>query len=246
MAKVFGVFLLLTLFLCGCSSKKETYVIGIDKSFYGLEAQGQQKHLYGFIEELLSEIASEMKVEFNLTFANWDSIMFDLEKGKYQAVFSSMVPHNFTESRYDFSKNFFPTGPVLIIPLSDKNIALEKIKNKHAGVITGSNSILILQKYPDITPQSFDSIPALLDGVVMGDVDLALLDITLAYPYIKDIYSESLKIGSSPLNDEGLRLISMKDQQKKLMTVFDKGLKALEKNKKLKAIEEKWGFFPKS
>ncbi len=228
-------------FIFSCSIKDKPYRIGIDRTFYPEDFEGQGSYVYGFVEEVLLDIAKDQKIEFLTIEANWDTKYSFLENDRFDAIFSSLDPYNFNVAKYDFSNTFLPTGPVLITYKQSKIKSMMDLSNRHVGVIRGNNSSLILEKNPEIFIEPYDSIVEMLDDMIDNNIDAAVADFIPANKYIIDLYSTRFAILYPPLTKSGIKMITKKDQNAELLKIFNRGLKNLQRDNKLNEIKNKWG-----
>jgi len=235
------LFCIVLLFCIACSVKKPTYSIGIDKNWYSIALNGQQAFLNGFIKDLLLEIAKENKIEIKLREVNWDDIFDGLKLNRYQAIFSALEPYNFNKAKYDFSYEIIKTGYVLVIGKQEDYENLEDMKNKHVGYLRGEDSLVILQKYVNIFDEVYASVSVMLEDITKLKIEGAILSIIPANKFVSDLFSEELKIVYPPVNDQAVRLLTLKDQNKELLDLFNKTLEKFHENGKIKELEVKWG-----
>lgn len=235
------LFCIALLFLVACAGKKtKPYSIAMDKSWYSLALNGMEANLNGFISDLLLEITKEKKIYFEVVDSNFDDLTLNLKKKKYDAILSSIEPYNFNKAKYDFSKEIIKTGFVLVTLKNANYKSLEGMTNKHVGYIAEAGSVIFLQQYADIFEEPYISVPTMLDDIVDGNLEGAILSIIPAYKYISDLYQNELKIASSPINDVAIRLITLKDQNQNLLDLFNSSIAQMEKNNKLKELKKKW------
>ncbi|MES2272772.1 MAG: transporter substrate-binding domain-containing protein [Chlamydiota bacterium] len=225
---------------CGSSHHRAAWRIGIDPAWYPIDFGRQQPFVNGFTEDLLLEMAQNNGIEFERISANWDTLFDGLKMKKYEGILSSLPPYDFNMAKYDFSHNFLELGPVLIIPTGEEASDLSKMSGQLVGLVTGDPAVLILQKYPDIILRNYPSIPDLLNAVERGEIDGALLDRIPAVAYVRDLYAGKLKIGSAPLNEAGLHLISLKGKNEHLVNLFNRSLDQMQKKKTLQSLLKKW------
>ncbi len=240
-----GIFflLILSLFLESCSfedAKTSAYRIGIDSSWFPVDFQEKNPFVLGFTEELLLEISRMTGMKFEKINANWNTLLPDLKKEKYDAVLSSLPPYNFNLGQYEFSEPFLEIGPVLITGIDSKYKDLEQMKLKIVGLLLGSKDIMIVQKYPDIIIQMFDSYSEMLSQLEKGAVDGAIIQLVPAVGYLNDTFYDKLKIATPPLNKEALRLVTLKDKNDFLRKKFDKALNKLKNKKTYQNLLKKW------
>lgn len=231
------------LFLYGCSAKKSSqgYQIGVDPTWYPLNFTGRETNVLAFSIELLQEIAKKEDLQLSIVSMNWNNLVWGLTTKKYDAILSSIYPYVFYEKKFHFSNVYLPTGPVIVVPEQSKIKKLDDLKGKRVGILQGSPAALFLQKYPDLLLQSYDTMPETLNALENMYIDTAVLDVLPAQSYVRDLYSGKLKILSPPLNDQGLRLITLDTKKEKLVDKFNSGLKKLQKNGRYEELLKKWG-----
>ncbi len=235
MARLLIFFILL---LSGCGSgSKGVLRIGVDPNWYPIDFGSQTPYVNGYTEDLLLEISRYSGIEFERITANWDSLMEGLKEKKYDAVLSSMHPYVFNTAKYDFSSHFLTLGPVLIVPQEAEETELDHLPL--VGLITNDPAVLVLEKHPSVITRNFPTIPDLLEALVQGEIQGALLDRIPATNYVHDLYLGKLKIASDPLTDKGLHLVAPKGENR-LVNAFNKSLEALQKRKTVSALLKKW------
>ncbi len=227
-------------FLWGCNSPTPKYEIGIDPSWYPLDFQERQTNVFGFSTELLTQISLEENIEFSILNTNWDSLLDGLTTQKYQAILSSLYPYNFNQNIYSFSEPFLNTGPVLVASIQTPELSLKDLSGKTIGVLEGSPEILMLEKDSTISIRSYASVPDTLNDLVAENIHAALLPALNATAYVDHLYFRKLKVASKPLNDQGLRLITLKEKEPKLLEKFNKALEHMKKNKSYTELISKW------
>ena len=228
------------IFLAGCGSKAPKYEIGVDPSWAPLDFQTRQSNIMGFSTELLQAVSLDEKISISLLQVNWDVLFEGLNKGKYQAILSSLQPFNFNSDLYSFSEVFLATGPVLVMPIGSTQKSLKELQGKAIAALQGTPEVLLLEKYPGISISTYDDIPVALNDLVAGKVQGALLPVLPTSAYVRDLYQRRLKIVTAPLTDEGLRLITFKDKAPKLIKAFDKTLNHMKKNGDYEKQLVKW------
>ncbi|NGX46057.1 MAG: ABC transporter arginine-binding protein 1 [Chlamydiae bacterium] len=244
--KIIFLFLLVIL-AAGCGKKKsEGYSIGVDGSWYPLELSGKENNVLVFSIELLKEIGKREKLPLSITEINWDSLLWGLREDRYNAVLSSMQPYNFYEKLYSFSDLYLMTGPVLVTRKESEMATLSDMKGKEIAIVRGSSAALFLQRYPGIIIRPYTTIPDALTDLEAMVIDGAAIEILMAQSYVSDLFQEELKIASGPLTDQGLRMVTLKKMDPKLIKSFDKGLKAMAKDGSYDKLMMKWGLSPGS
>ena len=239
------LFAFLVLLSC-CGTNSKTYEIGIDPSWYPLELLGQQNNVLAFSIELLVEIGKKEKLNLSILKRTWNNLTEGLQKKEYSAIISSMRPYTFYEKTYSFSDLYIKTGPVVVAPLTSKIKSAQDLENRIVGVVQGSSSTIILQKIPGIILRGFPDITLALHAVRISQVEAGAIPILVAQRFVYDIYSDALKIVSPPLDEEGLRLLTLHNQDAALLERFNRGLAKLKKDGSYESLRNKWGLAPGS
>lgn len=247
MGRIYSLFILILLVLFGCSSNSsEGRKVGIDASWYPLEFGQRTNSVTAFSTELLSEIGKEEKIPFVRLTVNWDTLLEGLKKGSYEAILTSMPPYIFNEKLFDFSAIYLPLGPVLVVPVNSPIKSLQDLNGKEIAVIAGSSSALLLEPSQGVLIRDYLSIPEALNSLAAGSLDGAMVDILSAVAYCNDLYQGKLKIVTPPLNDEGLRLVTIRGAAPDLVSGFNRGLEALKKSGSYDKLLAKWGLMESS
>ncbi len=226
---------------CSCAKGRSNVMrIGVDSEWYPLNFGALQPYVNGYIDELLLEVSEYTGIPFEKVPANWDSIDSGLAAKKYNAILTSLMPYNFNEAKYGFSKTILETGPVLIVSVKSKISELKQMGGQVVGVIKGSPAQLLVQKYGDVLVRSYDSIPALFDAIIQGSLNGTVIDRLEAGNYLNDFYAGQLQIVGQPFTQAGLRLVCIKGQNEYLMAQFNKAIEHFKKRGRLQALQKKW------
>ncbi len=239
--RLFIMLSLCLLSLAGCEpSPPKTYKVAIDPLWYPLDFMNKENNVIGFSTELLTIIGQKEHLSLPVINTNWDTLLQGLKIGTYPAVLTSLYPYTFNLSTYDFSECYLPTGPVLILPSNTKYKSLHDLKGKEVGALFDSSSVLILEKYPEILIRTYDKASSLINDLLTGRIDGALLPILIAESFTRGSFVHQLKIASSPLNDEGLRLVTIQGKYPNLIARFNKGLKKMQKTDEYDKLLSRW------
>jgi len=227
---------------CGGKAKKEGkgYRIGVDPNWYPENFQKMEPYVFGYTEEILIEISKEMNVEFQRIEANWEDLLEGLKKSRFDGIFSSLPPYDFRKEIFSFSNLFLITAPVLVVQKEANYQDLSDLAKKSVGILENSQDDLLLQKYQDMLIRSYVSYGKALNALSEGKIAGCVLPYVFAIGYLEGVYFDKLKIVGNPLTDEGLRLITLKGESVKLLSIFNEGLERLKKKGILDQIAKKW------
>jgi len=225
---------------CHTSSQVKEKRVGIDPSWFPLAIAGRESNITGFSTELLKEIGKIEKISITKLTVNWDDLVEGLQKGKYEAILSSMPPYTFNLQTYDFSELYLFTGPVLMVSTASKIDSLKMTNGKEIAVLPETKGTFLLEKYPGVIIRNYDSIPRALNDVVNGTVDGAILDVLSAVAFCQDLYQGKLKIATDILNNEGLRMLTLHGDAHDLILHFNRGLEKLKSSGTYDKLLLKW------
>lgn len=239
--RIIYFFLLAFLASCSCSPKAPSaiYRIGIDPTWTPLDFGPQQAYVNGYTADLLLEVARINNIAFEKISGDPSTLLEDLSKGKYDVVLSSLPPYEFNKAKYDFSKNYLNTGLVLVVSSNTHYKKLSDLSGELVGIIANSPAVLLIEKNPGVIIRSYPAIPALLDAIVNGEIEAAVLDRLPVTAYVRDLYSGKLKIIAPPLTDAGLHAIAKKDSGN-LIHLFNKAIDKMDKKHTTTQLEKKW------
>lgn len=240
MIRRFLLLIILTLTLGSCQVKGKTYTIGIDPSWFPLNFQGKESNVFAFSNELLHEISSCEGVNFVQINRNWDNLNLGLEEKKYDAILSSIYPHLFELKTYSFSNLYLNTGPVLITKIDSEISIKSDMRGKEIAVGSKENEALFIRLYPEVIIRYYNKIPNALNALISDFVDGIVVNYIPATAYVQNLYDGKVKIATPPLNDAGLRLITMYKQNPELIEAFNRGLEKMRDSGKYDKLLKKW------
>lgn len=240
MLKRVCIFLLLAILFVSCGARGKTYRIGIDPSYYAAPLGGKEANVYAFSKELLRAISHEEGVFFETVTIAWDHLIYGLKNDQYDAILSSITPRTTLQKTYNFSEPFLDIGPVLVVKKEMKVSSVKHLKGKEISVESLNQEALLIEKYPGVNVHYYDSIPEALEEIVTNQIDGILIDYLQASSYIRSLYREKVKIVTPPLNDLGLRLVTLSREEKELIALFNRGLDKLRDNGTYEKLLKKW------
>ncbi len=243
MLKRICTFLIIAMILVSCGTSGKTYRIGIDPSWYPASLGGKEANIYAFSNELLRAISYEEGVFFETVTMGWDNLIPGLKEKKYEGILNSMTPRVYLEKSYTFSEPFVHIGPVLVVKAGMKVSSIKQFKGKEIGVDSIANEALLIDKYPGVVVHYYDTIPEGLDEILTESLDGILMGYLQATSYIRDLYYGQVKIATPPLNDAGLRLLTINGDNKELIEVFNHGLEKLRDIGTYEKLLKKWELY---
>lgn len=236
------VTLLLLVLLCCCGSKNQTQRVALDPSWYPLDLEDRNAQLVGFSTEILQKVSKRLPLAKITTDAHY--LLEDLLQEKYEGVLSSFPPYNFNKDHFDFSESYLMLGPVIVVQKSSNISSIKQLRGKAVGVLSDTNALLI-KSVPNVSIHQYTSKIQAFEDITSGMLDAALIDILSAYAYCEDLYQDKLKVGSRPLTNQALRLITARNKKGSLIKVFNKEIHQLKQSGEYQKMLDKWGLSQK-
>lgn len=226
--------------------RKKVYFIGRDSSWYPNQLLGKERNLQAFMNDLFAAIGQEMHLHLEWLETNPIALIEGLDMGSYDVILSSLQPTFATQHKYLFSNLIFELGPVLVVPQKSSAKSLEDMKGKTVGVWKGSIFTFNTIKksgahFYDIFIVPYDNINKALEALERNQMDGLIMDAIPAYSHSEGYYYNKLKVISAPLNDEGLRLIGLKNSHTaEFLEEFNNALLEVQKNGIYTQLIAKW------
>ncbi len=242
-----ALFALLFLLFTSCSQSsgfsKKTYKVGIDPSFFPSELGEQRTNVYTFAYDVLTHIAKMNNVQIQIVDLSWDNLFDEMYLGRVDAIISGAPPTLINANKFAFSDPLIRTGPVLVVPITSKVSNLKSLLGKVVAIPHGNGEIEIIGNYPETEFIFYDRFTSALELVTLGNIQGTLIPIVPAARYVQDIFSDSLKIVTTPLTNDALRLLipintmemakidknikfdsRIKENREELFAMFNKGI----------------------
>ena len=219
------------------------YSIGRDQSWFPLNLGQKTANVTAFSTALVQEIAKEESVPMEIINVSWDQLFMNLAEKEYAGVLTSLPPNVENSEKFTFSDPFLFLGPVLVVAQKSDVHALAEMNNQIVGTSQYDDSVLILQKYPSILVELYSSITTGLEDLASGKIDGLLVSFLEAHALVPHLYPGILKIATPPLNDKALRLVTIHNENEKLISHFNKGLRKLRTKGRYRTLREKFSVY---
>lgn len=225
-------------------SKKPSFTIAHGSDWYSYPLLGKENNLLAFVDELLQNIALDQNIKLELITVSTDSLLRGLNNETYQGAIALFNPSTLTQDIYTVSEPFFLLGPVLVVQTPSSIRSIKDLEGKTVGILRGSSTAYEFAKYPSIIIIPYENILFALEKLSRGEIDGVILPLIPAYVYTESLYPQKLKVITSPLTNEGFRLIAKHTSQgHELIDYFDRGLKNLQESGQYNNLIKKWDLF---
>lgn len=241
--------LLLAFTIRGCSKthtvRKTSYQIGREINPQ-VELLGREKNLMAFTNDLMAAIASENHLRFQWVETNSSHLLDGLDNGSYDFILTALRPSNVSEEHYNFSELLFDLGPVLIVRQDSPISSLKQIQTKPIGISYGFPTNFNALRVPGFNAYNmsfiyYNNMNRALDDLSNDHIDGVIMNAIPAYAVTQGLYANKLKVVTSPLNDEGLRIVSLKSSYLEVpLNAINESLDKMRQNGSYAALIHKW------
>lgn len=234
--------LLLLLNRCSNIAHEESYFIGQDIQWKGVNLLGKEKNFSAFNHDLLSAIANEESIRFRLI----GTAAYELEpmliEEELQGILTTQQPTPIKLEKYVFSDPYFVTGSVLTVSNSSHIEGWNEMAKKIVGAPSYSAAVLELQKDHSIQVKIYDDINRAFIDLDAQKIDGVIYPALPSYVYVKTFYPGRLKIVTAPLNHDGVRLMALNNEAgNRLVREFNEGLTKTKADGIYDTLIERWG-----
>jgi arginine/lysine/histidine transporter system substrate-binding protein len=253
MKKFFSIFLigLLTIGLltaCGTSTEnksgegKKVLIMGTSADYPPFEYIDSAKsdEIIGFDVDLAKAITEKLGYEVKVRDMDFNGLIPALESGKVDFVLAGMTPTEKRKKNVDFSDVYY-TAKHMIVAKKDSGIqTLEDLDGKVVGVQLGSiqaDKAKEIAKSVNIKIEDRNRIPELVQEIMAGRMDAAIIEDTVAKGYLE----KNPELGGFKIEDKeeaGSAIAFPKGS--KLTDDFNRVLKEMKENGELDKLIVKW------
>jgi ABC-type amino acid transport substrate-binding protein len=241
--------LLLFLMVKGCSShqkiRKTSYLVGREAN-YQVELLGRDRNFTGFTNDLLATIGRDNHIQFEWKETHSNRPLEGLDASDYDFVLTSIRPNIINQEHYDFSEPIFDLGPVLIVNQDSQITSLSEMQNLPIGISYGFPTNFNALRLPGLNNYemefvSYGNINRALDDLTSNHIDGVIMNAIPAYALTEGLYAGRLKVVSHPFNDEGFRIVSLKNPTfEEIITMINQSINKMRQDGTYHTLIKKW------
>ena len=189
----------------------------------------------GFERELGDELCRRADLECVWVTNEWDTIIPNLVDGQYDTILAGMSITDERDEVIDFTQPYVPPTPSVYIALSgsgddvvDGRVAAQ-VATIHAGYLSESGATLI----------EYELAGDLLQAVLNGEVDAALIDREFAHDSIAESGDRLTVVGPDVALDSGIG-IGVREDDGELKDKLDQAIDSMKEDGSLNTLIRKW------
>lgn len=199
-----------------------------------------ETQIAGFDIDLAKEIVKKLGSKVEIKDMDFSTLIPALQAGRVDFVMSCMTPTPERKKNIDFSRVYlaFPVAAVTQQKLTVKSA--QDLSGKKIGVQLGSSPEQIAQEWskadPSITVVSLNKLGDLIQELIVGRIDAALMETVAANSYVQ--LTPALKV--NPLPQYELAFAVGFPKGSPLVAKFNQIIDQLEQSGQLEALKKKW------
>lgn len=242
-AALLALFLLLFKWCGREATELPLYHITQESAWSGVSLMGKERSVSAFSGDLLKAVAEQQKVRFRVnTVPSRRELLTLLDEQEVDGVLTALEPSFANKQKYLFSDPYLRLGDVLILRASLPLRGFNDQTTKLIGVHVSDLAILGLESQGNFEFRVYDNILRALSDLEQSKIDGAIFSAMPAYLYTRGFYDRQLKIATTPLTQEGLRLVTLKGHKgEKIIQLFNDGLKSIKADGSYDRMIDQWG-----
>lgn len=223
---------------------ENVYHIGMDNRWKDLQLYGREINFSAFSQDILAAISKEEQIRFKLMHARGNELEQRVLDGEYDAIMTGMKVTEVRQRTLEFSDPYYVLGPVLTVAIHTQMEGWNEFARKVIGVYAFSPTILELQKDHGMQLKYYEDIKRALADLSEHKIDGVIFPALPSLIYTKTFYHDRLKVVTPPIDDEGVHLVTLKNERgSKLVEQFNRGLNVIKKNGVYDELLTRWGLF---
>lgn len=231
---------LFCLYSCSTIIPQKKISIGIDPTFIQSPVGHKSALVNAFTNELLELIFKNTRFEITYQALSFDNMILGLEDQSSDLIISSMDMGFLEKKDFSFSNVFLPLGDLFVTRKNMQATTFADFSGKVIALPTGSNLLSLFAPYCTVKINYYDQIPQVLENLVSGRVDGAMIPALSLSASLAEEYRLLLKVSKNEYSNKGLRLISLKDAHSSVIKTFNKRLSTLQDDGTLHKLLQKW------
>lgn len=257
---IFILVSLFALFLTGCESvqkransqdtwnkieRKRQVVIGLDDSFVPMGFEKKNGQLTGYDIDLAKAVFQEYGIKVSFQTIDWSMNMTELRNGTIDLIWNgySITPQR--KKKVAFSRPYLRNRQVLVVKKNSGINSFSQMKKYELGMQTGSTAEQWYEGKQKVLRAKktilYDTISNSFLDLKAGRIQGILLDEVYADYYISHMAkSNNYRVIQNDQVPMDLFAVGMRKGDKTLRRKINAGLVRLQKNGKLRQINEKW------
>ncbi len=218
------------------------FIIARDSQWYDVELHGKEREFLAFTDELLTKIAREEKLSFRFADRSSGELLSSVSRGTVEGAIVTNPPSERPGHRsLLWSDTIYQLGPVLVLRMDSEIDERADMTGKVVGVKRGASLVFDITAHADVIFVTYPNIIDAFEKLVDSSIDGVIAPYVTAHIYLYSLFTDSLRIGTEPLVDQGVRLVVPRTPWgEDLIARFNTQLKTLKENGEYQKLLKRW------
>ncbi len=225
----------LTVASLSCGGESDTVRMGTEGAYPPYNFINDEGEVDGFERELGDELCRRADLECVWVTNEWDSIIPNLLEDKYDTILAGMSITDERDELIDFTQPYSPPTPSVYMALAgagneavDGTVAAQ-VATIHADYLSESGATFV----------EYELAEELVEAVLTGEVDAALVDREFAQDSIAENGDRLIVVGSDVALDSGIG-IGVRETDGELKEKLDEAISSMKEDGTLNDLIRKW------
>ena len=225
----------LTVACLSCGGESEVVRMGTEGAYPPFNFINDDGEVDGFERELGDELCRRADLECVWVTNEWDSIIPNLLEDKYDTILAGMSITDERDELIDFTQPYIPPTPSVYIALAGagddavSGTVGAQVATVHASYLSGSGATFL----------EFELAEELVEAVLTGEVDAALVDREFAHETIAENGDRLTVVGPDVTLDSGIG-IGVRETDGSLRDKLDQAIDSMKEDGTLNDLIRQW------
>ena len=225
----------LTVASLSCGGESDTVRMGTEGAYPPYNFINDEGEVDGFERELGDELCRRADLECVWVTNEWDTIIPNLLEDKYDTILAGMSITDERDELIDFTQPYSPPTPSVYVALAgtgneavDGTVAAQ-VATIHADYLSESGATFV----------EYELAEELVEAVLTGEVDAALVDREFAQDSIAENGDRLIVVGSDVALDSGIG-IGVRETDGELKDKLDRAIDSMKEDGTLNDLIRQW------
>ena len=218
-----------------CDRGQETVRMGTEGGYPPYNFMNDAGEVDGFERELGDELCRRADLDCVWVTNEWDTIIPNLVDDSYDTILAGMSITDERDEVIDFTQAYLPPTPSVYIALS--GAGAEVVDGKVAAQVATIHSDYLSEVGAALV--EYELAEELVEAVLSGDVDAALVDREFAHETIAESGDSLAVVGPNVMLDSGIG-IGVREDDTELKDKLDRAIDAMKEDGSLNTLIRKW------
>ena len=225
----------LTVASLSCGGESDTVRMGTEGAYPPYNFINDEGEVDGFERDLGDELCRRADLECVWVTNEWDSIIPNLLEDKYDTILAGMSITDERDELIDFTQPYSPPTPSVYMALAgagneavDGTVAAQ-VATIHADYLSESGATFV----------EYELAEELVEAVLTGEVDAALVDREFAQDSIAENGDRLIVVGSDVILDSGIG-IGVRETDGELKDKLDRAIDSMKEDGTLNDLIRQW------